>query len=306
MRGLYSRKMMGEIEKEMKKIREFCRKIFILSPAVTVLIAVPSFLLLVFGFLNPAVPYALQIISYTASAYSLIIVCTCVRRLYRKIKKWLNQLPLWMTIKSNPRYKTILTLIPSLLINAVFVITNMRLGVINHTSWFGFLGLYYLFLAVMKAYLLYRMTGDRRDFPVSEQYAAYRTCGIILLMLNAVLIAESVYIVRKGQSFHYQGNLIFLMAAVIFCNLIMAVVNVIRYKKYHSPVLSAVRFVNLTAAMVSMLALETAMISQFGNGENGRFRLIMTGISAAAVCIIEIGIAVRMIIIGGKFSQTGV
>ena len=35
------------------------------------------------------------------------------------------------------------------------------------------------------------------------------------------------------------------------------------YRKYHSPVISAARKVSLAAALVSMLSLETAMLSQF-------------------------------------------
>ncbi len=70
---------------------------------------------------------------------------------------------------------------------------------------------------------------------------------------------------------------------------------VIRYRKYKSPVLSAVKAINLTTAMVTMLALETAMISQFGSADEESFRQIMTSITAAVVCVVEFVTAVYMI-----------
>ena len=44
-----------------------------------------------------------------------------------------------------------------------------------------------------------------------------------------------------------------------------------------------------------MLALETAMLAQFGGGNSERFRHIMTGATGGGVCAVILGIAVYMI-----------
>ena len=77
----------------------------------------------------------------------------------------------------------------------------------------------------------------------------------------------------------------------------MAVINVVRYRKYHSPVMSAAKAINLAAALVSMLSLETAMLSQFDDGSTGPyFRQIMIGFSGGAVCASVVGMGVYMLI----------
>ena len=56
------------------------------------------------------------------------------------------------------------------------------------------------------------------------------------------------------------------VALYTFYTTIMAVVNLVRDRKSGSPVMAAARGVNLAAALVSMLSLETAMLTQFNMG----------------------------------------
>lgn len=65
---------------------------------------------------------------------------------------------------------------------------------------------------------------------------------------------------------------------------IVAIKGMIQYRKYHQPLLSATKVVNLSA-LVSMLVLETAMLEQFDNSQNPEaFRKIMTSVTSIAVC----------------------
>lgn len=43
-----------------------------------------------------------------------------------------------------------------------------------------------------------------------------------------------------------------------------AIIDIIKYRKYNSPVMSISKVIKLAAALVSMLFLETAMFAQFG------------------------------------------
>ena len=61
------------------------------------------------------------------------------------------------------------------------------------------------------------------------------------------------------------------VALYTFYTTIMAVVNLVRDRKSGSPVRAAARGVNLAAALVSMLSLETAMLTQFNDGSKGAF-----------------------------------
>lgn len=82
--------------------------------------------------------------------------------------------------------------------------------------------------------------------------------------------------------------------------MIKSVINVVKYRKYNSPVLSAAKVVSLTAALVSMLSLETAMLSQFGASDSLEFRRTMTAVTGFCVCGFVLGMAIYMIIKSSK------
>jgi hypothetical protein len=73
------------------------------------------------------------------------------------------------------------------------------------------------------------------------------------------------------------------------------VINVIRFRRHGSPIHSAAKVISLTAALVSMLSLETAMLAQFG-GDDSEFRMIMTSISGGMVCTFVLAMAIYMIV----------
>ena len=123
----------------------------------------------------------------------------------------------------------------------------------------------------------------------------YRLCGIMLLVMNQALAGIVIFMVHQNKSFDYPGVLIYAMAAYSFYAVITAIVNIVKYRRYGSPVMLAARSVNLVAAMVSILSLETAMLARFGEDDE-RFRFVMTGATGGCVCTIVIGMAVFMIV----------
>ncbi|MEE1250063.1 MAG: hypothetical protein UHU19_12675 [Lachnospiraceae bacterium] len=69
-----------------------------------------------------------------------------------------------------------------------------------------------------------------------------------------------------------------------------------KYRRYRRPLLSAAKVISLASAMVSVLSLETAMLSAFGEAEQVEFRQIMTGCTGAGVCVFILLMAVYMIL----------
>lgn len=112
----------------------------------------------------------------------------------------------------------------------------------------------------------------------------YALTGIVTLM------------VYENSGFEYPGILIYVMALYAFYAIIMAVRNVLRFRKYGSPVMSAAKAISLTAALVSMLSLETAMLTQFGAADAPMLRRIMTASTGAGISMIVLGMAVFMIV----------
>ena len=81
--------------------------------------------------------------------------------------------------------------------------------------------------------------------------------GNIPEMGDVALAGVVILVVHQNGSFHYAGSLIYAMALYTFYVTIMAVVNLVRYRKYQSPAMSAAKAINLAAALVSMLSPST-------------------------------------------------
>ena len=116
------------------------------------------------------------------------------------------------------------------------------------------------------------------------------------MVLNLALTGMVILVVTKNHTYHYPGTMIYAMGAYAFYSMITAVVNVVKFRKHNSPALSAAKAVNLASALVSMLALETAMLSQFGSADSPVFRRAMTSATGGFVCLAVLGMAVYMLV----------
>ena len=210
--------------------------------------------------------------------------------------KKLRGIPIVRRYLDDGAFRAEISLYTGVTINFAYVFIKLFSGIYYRSLWFVALAFYYVFLAITRFMLLHHV----RSKPVGQEYVSelkrYRLVGYILLVLNLALGIVVTLVVQQNRGFEYGGYLIYVMAIYAFYTMISSVINVVKYRRYNSPVLSAAKAVNLTAALVSMLSLETAMISQFGAAEDPMFRLIMTAVTGFAICAFVLGMAVFMII----------
>jgi hypothetical protein len=91
------------------------------------------------------------------------------------------------------------------------------------------------------------------------------------------------------------------MAAYTFTALTTAIINVIKYRKYNSPVYSASKAISLAAALVSMLTLESTMLTTFGDETMSAIeRKWMLGATGGAISLMIVATAIYMIVVGTK------
>lgn len=287
----------------LQSLKKILKKLFCLPPIPTLLISVPSFGLVIYALagknVNPAVAY----VSYFLSAYALIISVTGVTGVVRFIQKGIEKHPLVRKLLDIPvvgrylsedRFRTETALYQGFIINLFYAGIKLFSGVCYNSVWFITLAVYYIMLAVIRFSLLHHVRKAGTD-KVSE-WLRYRLCGIILLFMNVVLVGIVILAVHQNSGFEYPGMLIYIMAMYAFYAMITAVRDVVKFRRYGSPVLSAAKAVNMTAALVSMLSLETAMLTQFGVAHDPGFRQIMTASTGAGISIIVVGMAVFMIV----------
>ena len=109
------------------------------------------------------------------------------------------------------------------------------------------------------------------------------------------------FMVYWNKTFEHHEITTIAMAAYTFGSMTIAVINVVKYRKYNSPVYSASKAISLAAACVSMLTLESTMLNTFSDGTmtltDSRFMLGATG---AVICLFIVTMAVYMIIQSSK------
>ena len=88
-------------------------------------------------------------------------------------------------------------------------------------------------------------------------------------------------------------------AAYTFYCLTMAIINLVKYRNMTRPILSAAKVISLSCALMSVFALQTAMLMQFGD-ENENFSQIMNAFTGGAVCACVFAMAIWLVYKTGK------
>lgn len=117
----------------------------------------------------------------------------------------------------------------------------------------------------------------------------------MLFILNISMCGMIVLMTQASYGFSYPGYLIYLSALYTMYIMILSVVNLVKFRKIDSLILSASKVLNFVAAMMSVLGLQTAMIARFSsNGE--AYRKMMNAITGGTVfCIVMITVVVMMV-----------
>ena len=243
----------------------------------------------------------IAIASYVLAAYTLTVWCLRLPTLLRAYRIFRQENRYWKRWREDTRLRVCFSLYGGLVWNAAYAALQMGLGFYHESFWFHSIAGYYLCLAVMR-YLLARYTaryqpGENRQ----KELSAYRACGWTLLLMNLALALMVFFMVYWNRTFRHHPITAIAMAAYTFGSLAMAIVNAVKYKKYNSPAYSAARTVSLAAACVSMLTLESTMLTAFGDGTmTALTKQILQGATGGAVSLFIIFMAIRMIVRGTK------
>ena len=130
-----------------------------------------------------------------------------------------------------------------------------------------------------------------------KELIKYRACGIIFLVMNLALSLIIFFMVYWNRTFVHHEITTIAMAAYTFTALTVAIINIVRYRKYNSPIFSASKATSLASACVSMLTLESTMLTTFQDGTMSDLtRRIFLGVSGGFISAFIIVMAIYMIV----------
>ena len=199
------------------------------------------------------------------------------------------------------RLRVNVSLYGSLIFNTAYAVFQLGLGFYHSSFWFFSMAGYYISLAVMRFFLARHTSKHKPGDKIREELVRYRACGIIFLVMNSALSLMIFFMVYWNRTFIHHEITTIAMAAYTFTSLTLAIVNSVKYRKYNSPVYSASKAISLAAACVSMLTLESTMLTTFGDETMDlSTRRIMLWASGGVVSVFIIAMAVYMIVRGSR------
>ena len=276
----------------------------LLHPPGWVLIFVPllSFAALAAVFIRRCPENILVYLIYSLSAYSLTIWLAALLGLTKRAKSAMMGSKLMRKAAASPimgryfkdlAFRGSISIYQGIAVNLFYVAFRIMAAIRYASVWFLSMAVYYLVLGGLRAYLIVYY---RRRTPELER-RCYHTTAWFLFLLNIPMGGMIVLMVRTDSGFSYPGYVIYLSALYTFYTMITSAINLIRFRRLGSPILSAAKVLHFVAAMMSILGLQTAMISRFSeNGEN--YRRMMNAITGGFVCGIVILIAIYMLLHG--------
>lgn len=276
----------------MKRFKELFLKLF--SPRVTLTVAfcVVSSALLVYIFINKLEQTAVAYASYVVSAYTLVTVSLKIPKIIKFCKRILYGNKHSKRYLTEEEFRAKISLYLGLYIHLIYSVFKLASGIYYNSVWFGAESVYHLVISTVQ-FLIVR-NSRQKDTVTLKDWRIYRVCGMLMLLLNTAISSFVFLIVFQNKSYVYSGIIIYATAAYTFYRLIVSFVQIGKFRKRNRPILSASKFLNLSASLMSLFALQTAMLTQFGDGTiNIRAMNAATG---SFVVFSVIYIAISMII----------
>ncbi|MBQ9131461.1 MAG: hypothetical protein IJX62_03175 [Clostridia bacterium] len=240
-------------------------------------------------------------ISYVLAFYTLTVWCFKTPHLIRFFKTFKDENKYARRWQDDARLRVNVSLYGSLAWNALYGLFQLWLGFYHRTVWFCSLGAYYICLGVMRFYLARHTTRYAPGERMRDELAKYRACGWVFLLMNLALALIIFFMVYWNRTFEHHMITAIAMAAYTFTAFTMAIINVIKYQKYNSPVFSASKAISLAAALVSMLTLESTMLTTFSDGTMSAIeQKWMLGATGGVICALIVATAIYMIAVGTK------
>ena len=242
------------------------------------------------------IAYVIYVVSFYTVSVLFIFGGITLPKCYKKMKQKVYDNPLGNRYMTDIQFKNHVLLYCSLTVNILYVVINGVSAWFYQTAWFGIFAAYYMILAIMRfllvRYINHNKLGEKRYMELQ----CARFCALILTTLNLVLSGAVLMILYANRGFEYHGILIYVIAMYTFYVTITAIKDLVKYRKYNNPILSISKVIKMAAALVSMLSLETAMFSSFGEEMSLQEQKLLIMLTGAGVSVIVIAMASYIII----------
>ena len=263
---------------------------------LVIISAVALTLIFVKGMEQSIPAYIVYVLAFYTLSVVTIFCAKVLPKQYSTIKQKIYDNPLGNRYMTDKVFRTDISLSISFVISMLYVGINLWSWHMLGSYWFMVLAVYYVIMAVMRYLLVRYVRIQKIGTDILSEWKRSRICAYILLLINLSLSGAVLMILYQHKGYDYPGIMIYVMAMYTFYSLTMSIVELVKYRSLASPIMSTAKMVSLSAALVSMLNLETAMFAQFGaemSVEHQHIFIILTG---AGVSITVVTLSIILIV----------
>ena len=278
----------------------------VLNFIVTILTATFSIVIVLVGFEDSSIAilaYVLFGVAGVSLTHSVYLIIPLFPKMKSGIIMWMEKRNFTYLLLRNFGFRTVIFAIGSFLMSLLFSGFNAYMGIKNRSIWYGALAAFYISLAFLRGGVLAyhkRRIGKKSQMENDDYKKAkvYRNSGIVTLVLNVALSAAIGQMIFSSAHFTYMGLTIFAYAAYAFYKITMSIIALIKAHKQEDLTVRAIRNINLVDALVSILALQTALLTMFSEG--GINISLFNTFTGIVVSLLSIGIGIYMIVSANK------
>lgn len=151
--------------------------------------------------------------------------------------------------------------------NTAYALINLFMGLITKQVWFVAIGIFYTIFGFLKFALLVKQAHILKSENMRERRAAalrvWRFFGASMLVINipnTIMVAQMIY---NNKNYYYSPIITFAYFIYTSIYLIAAIVKVFQARMRKNPIFTAYSNMSFCGALMSVLALQTAMINAF-------------------------------------------
>lgn len=213
--------------------------------------------------------------------------------MFEKLRKALQKNKFTNKLMTNYDFRTIIFSLCSFAIGIAFAAYNIFVALVSRSIWYGALGIYYLFLDVVRAVVLYNEYKRGKKDDKHNGLKLYGICGLMLVLMTVFLNSIVVHLVSSNKVYEYSDTVIYMVAGYTFYRIVVAIYNVVKARKNDNYLVRSLRWINLVTAFVSFLSLQSAALYAYSRGTN---HAVVNAITGCIVCILVAAIGIFMFV----------
>ena len=231
---------------------------------------------------------------YLILTYFFIVICIKLYILFKKIiNRVVDKNKYLRKYKNDYKLRYKISLIVSLIFNLLYALFKLLSGIIFRSVWFISFAFYYILLVIVRYNIAKQKLDDSTT--LKDEYIKYKNVGVILLFINVILTFIVLIIVNEQVMNIYPSWIAITVATYTFYLIFISIYNLIKYRKYKSPLMASSKIVNVVTSLVSLISLEIILIPTFGN-VNDLFFEVMIMTTGGGIALIVFIISLYMII----------